>query len=178
MEVSPQLSGHWTYGDLRRLTEGDRTRACRGDQQERYIATSWSEDGGSLQQLTGRNSMNGKPGAGARAATGEAEQRMDVESPRPRHRNLDPLQPGTLRHPRKRRRRLSGELNPRLKRKYSDRAAVHLALEYGQTNLRGKISSQGTVGDRQLQQALELQIQGQGRDQETYPDDKRKVVGR
>jgi hypothetical protein len=40
------------------------------------------------------------------------------------------------------------------------------------------ISSQGEVGGRQVQQALQLQTQGQGSDQETYPDDKHKVASR
>jgi len=40
------------------------------------------------------------------------------------------------------------------------------------------ISSQGKVGGCQVQQALQLQTQGQGGDQETYPGDKRKVAGR
>jgi hypothetical protein len=41
-----------------------------------------------------------------------------------------------------------------------------------------KIIRQGEVGGQQVQQALQLQTQGQGGDQETYPDDKRKVAGR
>jgi len=34
------------------------------------------------------------------------------------------------------------------------------------------------VGGRQVQQALQLQTQGQGGDQETYPDEKREIDGR
>jgi len=131
MEVSPQLSGHCMYGGLWHRTEGDRTRTCHGDREERYIAATWSGDGASLQWLTGCNSMNGNPGAWARAATSEPVQQNSTESARLRHRNLDPLGPGTLWHRRKRRSRLSGELSPRRKRKLSDRAAIHLALQQG-----------------------------------------------
>jgi len=45
-------------------------------------------------------------------------------------------------------------------------------------NLLSKIISQSEVGGRQVQQALQLQTQGLGGDQETNPDDKRKVPGR
>jgi len=101
LEVSPQLSGHWTYGCLRTRTVGDRTRARHGDQEERGIAGAWSEDGGGLQRLTGCNPTSGTTGAGLCAATGEADQHKIVESPRALHCNRDPLGPRTLRHPRK-----------------------------------------------------------------------------
>jgi len=45
-------------------------------------------------------------------------------------------------------------------------------------NLRGKISSYGEVGGQQVQQALLLQTQEQGGDQESYPDDMRKAAAR
>jgi hypothetical protein len=122
--------------------------------------------------------MSGTPGAGPRAATGEGDQLKRAESPCARHHNRHPLGPGALWHPPKRRSRPSAELSPRRKRKYSDNAAIHLILEMGQTNRRGKIGSSGGVGGRQVQQALQLLTQGQGRDQETYPDDKCKAAGR
>ena len=125
MEVSPQLSGHWMYGGLGRGTVGDQTPAGPGDGEERYIAAAWSEASGSLQQLTGRNSTNGTPGARPRAATGEADQQQGAEPPRPRHCNRDPLGPRTLRHPRKRRSRPSGELSPRQMRKHNDSGHTH-----------------------------------------------------
>jgi len=43
-------------------------------------------------------------------------------------------------------------------------------------NLGGKVSSQGKAGGRQIQQALQLQTQGQDGDQETCSDDKREVA--
>jgi len=79
---------------------GDWARARGDSQQKRKTATAWSENSGSRQRLTGRNSMSGTPGAGPRAATGEANQQKGAESPRPRHRDQDPLGPGTLLHPR------------------------------------------------------------------------------
>jgi len=48
MDVSAQISCHWTYGGLGWRTVCDQTRAWRGDGEERYIAAAWSEDGGSL----------------------------------------------------------------------------------------------------------------------------------
>jgi len=45
-------------------------------------------------------------------------------------------------------------------------------------NLGGMVRSYGGVRDQQVQQALQLQIQGQGEDQRTYPDEKRKLTGR
>ena len=44
-------------------------------------------------------------------------------------------------------------------------------------NLQGKVSSQGRVGGRQVQQALQLQTQEQDGDQETCSDDNREVAG-
>ena len=44
-------------------------------------------------------------------------------------------------------------------------------------NLRGKVGSEGGVGGLQVQQALQLQTQGQSGDQKTYPDDKRDITG-
>ena len=87
IEVSPQLSGHWTHVGLRRWNVGDQTRAWPGDREERNFADAWSEDGGSLQRLIGRNLTRGTPGAEPSAATGEADQQKRVESPHPQHRN-------------------------------------------------------------------------------------------
>jgi len=80
---------------------GDLTHTCLGDQDERTIAEAWSEDGGSLQRLPGCNSTDGTPGAGPRAATGEADQQKGEESPCPQHCNRDPLGHAILGHPRK-----------------------------------------------------------------------------
>jgi hypothetical protein len=44
-------------------------------------------------------------------------------------------------------------------------------------NLQRKVKSQGKVGGLQVQQALELQTQGQDGDQETCSDDKLEVIG-
>jgi len=129
--VSQQLSGHQTYGSLRCRTVGNRSRAWCGNREERYIAGARSEDGGSLQWLTRYNSTSGTPGSGPSAATGEADQQNGADSPRPQHRDRDPLSPGTLRHSRKRRIRPPGQFGPRPKRKHSDRAAVHPGVEQG-----------------------------------------------
>jgi len=40
------------------------------------------------------------------------------------------------------------------------------------------VGSEGGVGGRQVQQALQLQTQGQGGDHETYPYDKGEIAGR
>jgi len=90
----------------------------------------------------------------------------------------DSLGSGTLRYPRERRSRPPGERSPRGEGGHGDRAAVHLGREYGQTDLRGKVSSQSEVGSRQVRPALRLQTQGQGGDQETYPNDKCEIAGR
>jgi hypothetical protein len=90
--------------------------------------------------------MSRTPGAGPRAATGGADQQQGTESPHPRRRNGDPLDPGTLSHPRKRRSRPPGQLGLGRKWKHSDTAAIHLGLEQGLTNLRRKVGSEGGVG--------------------------------
>jgi hypothetical protein len=105
------------------------------------------------------------------------DQSKGAGSPRPRHQNGDSLGSGTLRYPRERRSRPPGERSPRGKGGHGDRAAIHLGREYGQTDLRGKVSSQSGVGRRQVRLALRLQTQGQGGGQETYPNDKREIAG-
>jgi len=64
---------------------GDRTRAPRGDPEERNIAEAWSGDSGSLQRLTGRNVTFGTPGARPRAATCETDQQKWTDSPLSQH---------------------------------------------------------------------------------------------
>jgi hypothetical protein len=177
MEVSPQLSAHGTPGGLQQRNVGDMTGARRGDHEERTIAVAWSADGGSHQRLTGRNSTCSTPGGGPRAATGEADQQKYVESPRPGHRDLQPLGSRTLRHPGKRRGRRSGELSPRSQWKHWNRVAINLGLKLGQMNLRGNNSSKGEVGGSPVQQALPLPTQRQASDQETNPDEKRIFAG-
>jgi hypothetical protein len=121
--------------------------------------------------------MSSSPGAGPMAATGKADHHNGGESHRRPHPNQDPLAPRALPHSRKQRSRQSGELGPRWKRPYSDRMAIPLHLESGWINLRGKITRYGGVGGRHVPQALQLQIQGQGGDKETYPDDKHRGTG-
>jgi len=121
--------------------------------------------------------MNGTPGARPRAAASAADQQNGLESPRPCHSYREPLGPGTLRHPRERTSRMSGELCVRNLRNHSETAAVHLGLKESLKNLRGKVSNQSDVGGRQLQQELQLQTQWQEGDQETCPDDKCEVAG-
>jgi len=131
MKVAPLLFGHRTNDSLRRQTVGDRGCPSPGVRADRNIADAWSEDSGSVRPLTGHNSMSGTPGAGTRATTGEADQQRGAGSPRPPRFNRDPLGPGILWYPRKRRSRPSGKLGPGLKRKHSDRVAIHLGLKQG-----------------------------------------------
>jgi len=99
--------------------------------EQRSIAKAWSEDSGSLQRLTGRDSANGTHGDGPRAETSEAAQPKGADSPCPQHHIRDPLGPGALRHPWEQRSRPSGQFSPRCKRKHCDRPAIHLGLEQG-----------------------------------------------
>jgi len=177
VEVPLQLSGHWTNGGLRRRTVGDRTRARGDDREERNTAKTRGEDCGGLQRLTSRHSADGTSGARPGTAAGKTDQSKGTGSPRPRHQNEDPRGSGTLGYPRERTSGPPGECSRRGKGGHGDRAAIHLGLEYGQTDLRGKVISQSGEGSRQVQQALRLQTQGQGGGQEIYPNDKREIAG-
>ena len=128
--------------------------------------------------MKSRHLAEGTSGARPRTAAAKTAQSKGAGSPRLWHQNGDPLGSGTLRFPWERRSGPPGERSPRSKGGHGDRAAIHLGLEYGQTDLREKVISQSGVGSRQVQQALRLQTQGQGGGQEIYPNDKREITGR
>jgi len=111
-------------------------------------------------------------------AASKLDQSNGARSPLPRHQNGDPQAPGTLWYPWERRSGPPGEHSAPCKGGHKDRTAVHLGLEYAQTDVRGKVSSQSEVGHRQVQQALRLLTQGQSAVEEIYPNDKREIAGR
>jgi hypothetical protein len=57
------------------------------------------------------------------------------------------------------------------------RANIHQGRVQSQTDIRVTMDGEGTVGGRQVQQALQLLTERQGRKQETHPNDKREVIG-
>jgi len=157
---------------------GNRTCARGDDREERNTAKPKGLDCGCPEQFTSRHSADGTSGARPGTAAGKTDQSKGAGAPRPRHQNRVPLGPGTLWYPRQRRCGTPGEHSPLGNGGEGVTAAIHLGLDYGQTNLRGKVSSQCGVGSQQPQQALRLQTQGQGGGQEIHPNVKRKIAAR
>ena len=60
---------------------------------------------------------------------------------------------------------------------YCTRANIHQGRVQSQTDIRVTMDGEGTVGGRQVQQALQLLTERQGQKQETHPNDKREVIG-
>jgi len=60
---------------------------------------------------------------------------------------------------------------------HSMRVNIHRGRVLSQMDIRVTIYGEGTVAGRQVQQALQLLTERQGRKQETHPNDKREVIG-
>lgn len=143
-----------------------------------HTADTSSDKCSRLQRLASGHLTNGAPGAGARAASGQVDEREREDSSHSRHRDRNPLGPGTHRHSRKSERRSpreSGERGPQIRD--SARASIHLGGEQDKRNPRSKDGGDSSMGSRQMQQALRLQTKRHRWEQETHPQEYCKMTG-
>jgi len=136
LESFPQPPRHRTKQGLRPRTTGNRTRTRRVSKERGHTGDTRSHESSCLQRLASSHSMNGAPGTSSRAASSQVDSPVRKDSSRSRHRDRNPLGPGTHWHPRKRGSRSpseSGENGPQFR--HIARASIHLGGKQNKRNL-------------------------------------------